>query len=37
MNAHPFMEDYLADPVKNFGISMAIGEVGLHSPLCCYC
>lgn len=31
MNAHPFMEDYLADPVKNFGISMAIG-VGFTAP-----
>ena len=31
MNAHPFMEDYLADPVKNFGISMALG-VGLTAP-----
>lgn len=26
-NAHPYMEDYLADPVSNFGISMAIGGV----------
>jgi len=25
MSAHPFMEDYLEDPLKNFGISMAIG------------
>lgn len=25
MNAHPFMEDYLEDPVKHFAISMAIG------------
>lgn len=24
-NAHPYMEDYLADPVSNFGLSMAIG------------
>lgn len=31
MNAHPFMEDYLADPVKNFGIGMALG-VGLTAP-----
>lgn len=31
MNAHPFMEDYLADPAKNFGISMAIG-VGFTAP-----
>lgn len=26
-NAHPFMEDYLEDPVKNFGLSLAIGGV----------
>lgn len=25
MNDHPFMEDYLEDPIKNFGISMALG------------
>lgn len=31
MNAHPFMEDYLADPAKNFGISMALG-VGFTAP-----
>lgn len=24
-NAHPYMEDYMEDPIKNFGISMAIG------------
>lgn len=24
-NAHPYMEDYLDDPVSNFGLSMAIG------------
>lgn len=24
-NAHPYMEDYLEDPVANFGISMALG------------
>jgi hypothetical protein len=24
-NAHPYMEDYLDDPVSNFGISMALG------------
>lgn len=24
-NAHPFMEDYLEDPLKNFGIGMLIG------------
>ena len=27
MNDHPFMEDYLDDPVKNFGLSMAVGGV----------
>lgn len=27
MNAHPFMEDYLKDPVKHFGISLALGGV----------
>ena len=26
-NAHPFMEDYFEDPVKNIGISLAIGGV----------
>lgn len=26
MNAHPFMEDYIKDPVKNFGISMLLGS-----------
>lgn len=26
-NAHPFMEDYLEDPAKNFGISLALGSV----------
>lgn len=26
-NAHPFMEDYLEDPVQNFGISLALGSV----------
>lgn len=26
-NAHPFMEDYLQDPVENFGISLALGSV----------
>ncbi len=25
LNAHPLMEDYFEDPVKNFGISMALG------------
>lgn len=25
MSAHPFMEDYLEDPVKSFGISLALG------------
>lgn len=25
LNAHPFMEDYLENPVKNFGISLALG------------
>lgn len=25
MNAHPEMEDYMKDPVKNFGIGLAIG------------
>lgn len=24
-NSHPYMEDYLEDPIKNFGISMAFG------------
>lgn len=24
-NAHPYMEDYLDDPVSNFGLSMALG------------
>jgi hypothetical protein len=24
-NAHPYMEDYLKDPVSNFGISLALG------------
>lgn len=24
-NAHPFMEDYLEDPIKNFSISLALG------------
>lgn len=24
-NAHPYMEDYLEDPLKNFGVSMLIG------------
>lgn len=24
-NAHPYMEDYMEDPIKNFGISLAIG------------
>ena len=24
-NAHPFMEDYLEDPIKNMGISLALG------------
>lgn len=27
MNAHPMMEDYMADPVKNFTISLAGGAV----------
>ncbi len=27
MNQHPWMEDYLKDPVKNFGISMLLGGV----------
>lgn len=27
MNAHPFMEDYLQDPVKNFAIGAAVGGV----------
>jgi hypothetical protein len=27
MNAHPFMEDYMADPVKNFAIGAAFGGV----------
>lgn len=27
MNAHPMMEDYMDDPVKNFGISLALGGV----------
>lgn len=27
MHAHPLMEDYMADPVKNFGISLAFGGV----------
>ncbi len=27
MSAHPLMEDYMKDPVKNFGISLAIGGV----------
>lgn len=27
MNAHPLMEDYMADPVKNFAISAAFGGV----------
>ena len=31
MNSHAFMEDYMADPVKNFGISMLIGT-GLTAP-----
>lgn len=26
-NAHPFMEDYLENPIKNFGISAAFGGV----------
>lgn len=26
-NAHPFMEDYFEDPVKNIGISLALGGV----------
>lgn len=25
MNAHPFMEDYVKDPITNFGISVALG------------
>lgn len=25
MNAHPYMEDYFEDPVKNFGVSMMFG------------
>lgn len=25
MNAHPFMEDYMKDPVHNFGVSMMLG------------
>ena len=25
MNAHPFMEDYVKDPIQNFGISMMLG------------
>lgn len=31
MNAHPFMEDYMADPVKNFGIGLVIGG-GITAP-----
>lgn len=31
MSAHPFMEDYMEDPLKNFGIGMAIGG-GLTAP-----
>lgn len=27
MNDHPYMEDYLDDPVKHFGLSMALGGV----------
>lgn len=27
MHAHPLMEDYMADPVKNFTISLALGGV----------
>ena len=26
-SAHPFMEDYLKDPVENFGMSLALGTV----------
>lgn len=26
-NQHPYMEDYLEDPIKNFGISVALGGV----------
>jgi hypothetical protein len=28
MNAHPFLEDYWENPVKNFGISLAFGSLG---------
>lgn len=27
MNAHPLMEDYFQDPVKNFGLSIGLGSV----------
>lgn len=32
MNAHPFMEDYFEDPVKNFGVSMLLGSA-ISAPL----